>query len=170
MMRFFYKDLSVPTDQNNLLELEPKLAPYLDDHDIFFIRDLTDDAGTWVTESGIVNGVLTIQVLHTTCLMSINELDEPCLLGDLAKKLREFAPRQEAYLHNSSVRTKNLCENDIKCDRNADAHIKATLLGSPTQQVLVRDGRPLFGQWQRLCLIDLDGPRTRQVVVQIIGE
>lgn len=168
-MKTYYKDLEINTDQNNLLELEPKLQEHVQDLDFFFIRDLTEESFEWVKASGVQNGFLTIQALHTTCVIALNELDEPCLLGDLNSRLRDFAPKTKPYLHNSSIRTKNLCENDSKCDRNADAHIKACLLGSPTQQVLIRDGKPVYGTWQRLCFIDLDGPRTRKVTAQVMG-
>lgn len=168
-MRTHFKDLEIQTSQNNLLEIEPKLKDHIHDLDFFFIHDFTEESHEWVKESGIQNGFLTIQALHTTCVISLNELDEPCLLGDINNKLRNFASKSEKYLHNSSIRTKNLCEDDNKCDRNADAHLKATLLGAPTQQVLVRNGKPVYGTWQRLCFIDLDGPRNRKLLVQIIG-
>ncbi len=169
-MKFYFKKLEFNTYQNNLLSLEPSLKNHLQDLDFFHILDLTQDAYIWVKESSIENGVLTTQVLHTTCMISINELDEPCLLGDINQFLREQLPRNKFYLHNSSLRTKNLCESDTKCDRNADAHLKSFLYGSPTQSIIVKKGKPLFGEWQRLCLIDLDGPRTRQLMVQVMGE
>lgn len=169
-MKSYFKHLEFKTDQINLLDLEPNLKDHLHDLDFFHIVDLTEDAHEWVKESGIQNGVLTAQVLHTTCILSINELDEPCLLGDINKHLREQLPRNRPYLHNSSIRTKNLCETDTKCDRNADAHLKSFLYGGPTQSVIVKDGKPLFGEWQKLCLIDLDGPRQRKLVAQVIGE
>lgn len=169
-MKAYFKHLEFKTDQNNLLELEPKLVDHLHDLDFFHIVDLTEQAREWVKESGIQNGLLTTQVMHTTCILSMNELDEPCLLGDINKHLREQLPRNRPYLHNSSIRTKNLCESDTKCDRNADAHLKSFLYGGPTQSVIVREGKPLFGEWQRLCLIDLDGPRERKLTVQVIGD
>ncbi len=168
-MKVFYKELSFDTDQNNLLELEPKLAPYVEDFDFFSIIDLTEESTKWVEESQIKDGILTVQAMHTTCVVSVNELDEPCLLGDINKALRDFIPKGKAYLHNSGIRTKNLCEDDYKCDTNADAHMKSFLFGGPTQSVIVKNGKPIWGTWQRLCLIDLDGPRKRQVTVQILG-
>ena len=168
-MKSYFKQLEFKTDQNNLLELEPKLATHLEDMDFFSVYDLTEASHQWVKESGIQNGVLTVQSLHTTCIMVLNELDEPCLLGDINNSLREAEPKTKAYLHNGGLRTKNLCPEDSKCDRNGDAHVKASLYGSPTQSVIVKDGAPLYGQWQRLCFIDLDGPRERQVAVQIVG-
>jgi len=169
-MKTYFKELEFSTDQNNLLDLEPKLAPHLEDFDYFSVIDLTDQCHEWVKESGINNGFVTLQILHTTCVIVINELDEPCLLGDINITLREALPKTRPYLHNSSMRTKNLCVDDVKCDRNGDAHVKASLYGSPTQTVIVRDGKPLFGRWQRICLIDFDGPRERNLAVQVIGE
>lgn len=169
-MNFFRKQLTFQTDQNNLLDLEPKLAEHVQEFDYFSIIDLTEKSHHWVEESKIKNGLMTVQSLHTTCTVSINELDEPCLLGDINSLLREFVPKAKPYLHNSKIRTKNLCEDDYKCDRNADAHIKTFLYGTPAQTVIVSEGKPTWGQWQRLCLIDFDGPRQRNLVVQIIGE
>jgi len=170
MMKTFFKNVEFKTDQNNLLELEPKLRPHLEDFDFFSVIDLTDQCYEWVKESKIENGFVTLQILHTTCVITINELDEPCLLGDINITLRDLAPKTRSYLHNSSLRTKNLCVDDKKCDRNGDAHVKASLYGSPTQTVIIRDGKPLFGRWQRICLIDFDGPRDRNLAVQVIGE
>ena len=169
-MKHYYKTIGVDTDHNNLLELEPKLSTHVQDSDFFYIKDFTEDCTTWVTESGIQNGFLTLQALHTTCVISINELDEPCLLGDINNALRDVFPKSGKYLHNSSLRTKNLCESDRKCDGNADAHLRSFFFGSPTQTVIVRDGKPVFGQWQRLCLVDFDGPRHRKIAIQVIGE
>lgn len=169
-MKVFRKELEFRTDQNNLLDLEPKLAPHLKDSDFFSIVDLTEASRQWVAESGIQDGLLTVQTLHTTCLVYVNELDEPCLLGDINNALRDFVPKEKSYLHNGPLRWKNLCEDDHKCDRNGDAHVKAFLFGSPSHSVIVQDGAPRWGQWQRLCLIDFDGPRTRQVVAQVIGQ
>jgi secondary thiamine-phosphate synthase enzyme len=169
-MRCFYKDFELKTDQINLLELEPKLVDFVEEFDYFSITDLTEQSRSWVVESGIQDGLMTVQALHTTCVLAINELDEPCLLGDINNFLRQSLPKNKQYLHNSSIRTKNLCASDTKCDRNGDAHLKAFLYGSPSQTIIVKGARPVWGQWQRLSLIDLDGPRLRRVMVQIIGE
>ena len=169
-MKTFFKKLALATDQNNLLDLEPKLAPHLQEFDFFSIVDFTEQSFAWVQESGIQQGLLTVQTLHTTAVIAINELDEPCLLGDLNNFLRDLIPKAKPYLHNSKIRTKNLCADDNKCDRNADAHMKSFLFGSPTQSTIIQEGKPLWGRWQRVCLIDFDGPRDREVAVQILGE
>lgn len=170
-MKNFFKEIEIQTDQNNLLDYEPKLGPYMEDGDFFSVYDLTSQSLDWIKESGIKNGFLTVQSLHTTCVMALNELDEPCLLGDISITLRDNLPKTRAYLHNNgNIRTKNLCEDDHKCDRNGDAHVKATIHGNPTQNIIVRDGKPLYGTWQKLCFIDFDGPRLRKIAIQVIGE
>lgn len=169
-MNCYFKTVKVATDQNNLAHLEEKLIPFLREFDFFSIHDLTQESRNWTLESKVKNGLLTVQTLHTTCVVAINELDEPCLVGDLNAFFRELVPHHKPYLHNSKIRTKNLCADDKKCDRNADAHMKSFLFGAASQTLMIRDGEPLFGKWQKLCLIDFDGPRERQVAVQIMGE
>ncbi|MFO1519582.1 MAG: secondary thiamine-phosphate synthase enzyme YjbQ [bacterium] len=169
-MKSYYQTIEVATDQNNLLELEPRLSDHVKDLDFFHVTDLTEDCKKWVSESGVKNGFVVLQALHTTCIISINELDEPCLLGDINDKLRDSVPKQAPYLHNGPIRYKNLCSDDKKCDRNGDAHVKAFMYGVPSQTLIVREGKPEFGRWQRVCLIDFDGPRKRQVSVQVMGE
>ena len=169
-MLCFNKRVTLATDHNNLAEIEPKLVPYLKEFDFFSIHDLTDPSRLWAEESCIQNGLLTVQALHTTCIVALNELDEPCLLGDLNGFFRDLIPHHRPYLHNSKIRTKNLCADDNKCDRNADAHMKSFLFGAASQTLIVKDGQPVYGRWQKLSLIDFDGPRERMVAVQIIGE
>lgn len=169
-MRSYYKTVELNTQQINLHELEPKLVSHLQDYDFFHVTDLTEQSAAWVNESGMKDGLLTVFVHHTTCILSINELDEPCLLGDINQHLRDEIPKNKSYLHNGPLRWKNLCEDDDKCDRNADAHIKSFLYGSPSQTMIIRNGKVVWGQWQRLCLIDFDGPRKRNISVQIIGD
>ncbi len=165
----FFKMIEIKTDQNNLLELEPQLSAFVKDFDFFFIKDLTADLYEWIQTSTIQEGTITIQSMHTTCVVAVNELDEPCLLGDINQYLSDAIPRNKRYLHNSSMRTKNLCESDTKCDRNADSHMKSFLFGQPSQTIIVHEGKPLLGEWQKLCFIDLDGPRKRKFAVSIVG-
>lgn len=168
-MKSYFKQIEIETKQNNILDLQDNLGEHVDERaDFFSLYDLTDDCYEWVKQSGLKNGLLTVQVLHTTCVICINELNEPCLVADINKLLRENFPRNRAYLHNSPLRTENLCD-DLTCDQNGDAHAKSSLNGVPTQTVIVRDGKPLFGTWQRLCMIEFDGPRTRKVAIQILG-
>lgn len=168
-MKVYYRDLELATEQVNLTKLDPKLAQFLGQHDFFYIEDLCETFRGIVRESGIKDGVLNAQVMHTTAVLSVNELDEPMLLGDINKCLANLVPHLNDYLHNSKLRTKNLCADDYKCDRNADAHIKSFLIGGHTTSLLVRNGDLVLGRWQRVTLIDFDGPRDRKLTVQVLG-
>lgn len=168
-MKFLWEELAIGTGENNLAALDPKLQSFVEPYDLFFIEDLTARLQQLAANSGIQNGQLVAQCLHTTTTLSINELDEPMLVADIYRTLNKLAPRVQDYLHNSPMRTKNLCADDKRCDRNADAHIKSFLIGNPSATCLIRQGQLVLGQWQRVSFIDFDGPRNRKIMVQISG-
>lgn len=168
-MKAFYDELFIKSDQNNLIDLQTNLRDQLTDLDYFFIRDLTDKAVEWVEQSQIKDGLFTIQTHHTTCILALNELNEPCLLADIAHFLRESLPKNRPYLHHSALRTQNIPTPNFH-DRNADAHMKSLFFGTPSQTIIIRDGKLVLGEWQTLCFIDFDGPHDgRKVTVQILG-
>lgn len=168
-MKVYFEEITVETVQNNLQTLDAKLQPFIGEYDCFCVEGLTQKFREIVQKSGIRDGILSAQVLHTTCVLSVNELDEPMLLGDISRQMQQDIPRVGDYLHNSKLRTVNLCEGDYKCDRNADAHIKAFLIGNHSLSLLVKDGGMVLGRWQRVALIDFDGPRERKLLVQVLG-
>lgn len=166
---FHYETISVETDRENLTKLDARLSEFLQPNDFFYIHDLTNQLKLFVEESGVRDGTVTVQILHTSATLTVNELDEPMLLADLARKLKGFAPKEEQYLHNSPLRVANRCEEDTHCDRNGDAHVKATLFGSPSVTLIVRNGQLVVGRWQKVALIEFDGPRKREVLIQLMG-
>jgi secondary thiamine-phosphate synthase enzyme len=106
-----------------------------------------------IAESGVVDGICHVFVLHTTAGVMINEGADPSVVHDIGAKLTELVPREGRYAHADA-------------ERNADSHIKATLVGSSVT-VLVKGGAPLLGTWQSIFLCEFDGPRQRQVVVRV---
>ena len=127
--------------------------------------DLTDEIETLVVESGIETGLVNIQTLHTTTAVIVNEL-EPLLLADIAAMLESLAPRGAAYGHdNLSLRTVNCVLGERP---NGHSHCRAFLL-SPSVSLNVIDGRVQLGRWQRVLLVELDGPRARDVSILLLG-
>jgi secondary thiamine-phosphate synthase enzyme len=128
--------------------------------------DLTDRIEALAAESSIHAGVVNIQSLHTTTAIVVNE-HEPLLLADFAALLADAAPQDAAYRHDDmSVRTINLAPGERP---NGHAHCRALLL--PSSALLnVAEGRLQLGRWQRVFLVELDGPRTREVSVLVFGE
>ena len=168
-VQYFYDSIIIETRQQNLTILDPRLAEFIRPTDYFFVHDLTSRLKEMVQSLEIRNGTLTAQILHTSATLCVNELDEPMLLMDLTKKLRDLAPKDADYFHNGPMREVNLCADDLHCDRNADAHVRSSLFGYPSVSLIIRNGELVVGQWQKVALLEFDGPRRREVLIQIAG-
>jgi secondary thiamine-phosphate synthase enzyme len=139
------------------LEFETASAPQ-------FI-DITDDVRSIVEAAGIAFGQVAVYSQHTTAAVKINE-NEPLLLRDLARTLGQFAPPSAYYEHNDfSRRTVNM--NPDEC-ANGHAHVQHLFL-SASETIPVIDGRLALGTWQRIFLVELDHPRLRRVLVNVVG-
>ena len=128
--------------------------------------DITDSLETIVADSGCRSGLVNVQTLHTTTAVVVNE-HEPLLLGDFEELLAGLAPERVRYRHDDgSARTVNLSAEER---RNGHAHCRALLL--PASAALnVTDGRLRLGRWQRVFLVELDGPRERELSVVCLGQ
>jgi len=124
------------------------------------IRDLTTLVQEMVRSAGVDAGLVTLSSMHTTTAIFVNE-PQTALLDDIELLLERLAPRGEEWKHNDPRYS--------DCDRqNADAHLRAIVLGSSVT-LQVADGDLVMGQWQRILMAELDGPRTRQLVLQILA-
>ena len=128
--------------------------------------DITDWVTECVAESKISNGFAVVYSKHTTAAVKINE-NEPLLLEDMARFLEKIFPRDHDYQHNNfEIRTVNMTDDESP---NGHAHLQHLLLGT-SETVPVVDGRIQFGTYQSIFFIELDHPRPREVLVQIVGE
>ena len=128
--------------------------------------DITDNVCELVQDSRITSGFAIVYSKHTTAAIKINE-NEPLLLKDMGEFLERMSPRNADYRHNDfSTRTVNM--NADECP-NGHAHCQHLLLGT-SENIPIIDGQLQFGRWQRIFLIELDMPRPREVLVQVIGE
>ena len=128
--------------------------------------DITDWVAECVAESQIANGFVVVYSKHTTAAVKINE-NEPLLLDDMAGFLEKIFPRDHSYQHNNfEIRTVNMNENESP---NGHAHLQHLLMGT-SEIVPVMDGQMQFGTYQSIFFIELDHPRLREVLVQIVGE
>jgi secondary thiamine-phosphate synthase enzyme len=128
--------------------------------------DLTERLQQMVARARIHCGVVNVQSLHTTVAIVVNEL-EPLLLDDFAALLEDLSPRASAYRHDDvHRRTVNLTPDERI---NGHAHCRAVLLGS-TASLNVLDGKLRLGRWQRVLMVELDGPRPREISVIVMGE
>jgi secondary thiamine-phosphate synthase enzyme len=128
--------------------------------------DLTSDLEAFVAASGIQSGLLNVQSLHTTAAIVVNE-HEPLLLTDMAGLLERLAPVDAVYRHdNITLRTVNCVLGEPP---NGHSHCRALLLGSAAALNVI-DGEIQLGRWQRVFLVELDGPRPRDVSLMVLGE
>ncbi|MGC8716438.1 MAG: secondary thiamine-phosphate synthase enzyme YjbQ [bacterium] len=108
-----------------------------------------------VGRSGIKDGFILVYSLHTTTGLYVNQ-SERNLESDLEAFLEKIIPQQNNYKHNA-------------IDNNADAHLRAIMLGN--QVILpLTGGDPDLGVWQSVLFVELDGPRRRAFIIKIIGE
>jgi secondary thiamine-phosphate synthase enzyme len=115
--------------------------------------DITDRVKEQLYETDVQDGVCVISTKHTTTSIIVNE-NESGLISDILALLEKLVPAHAGYAHD-------------RIDNNADAHLKAVLLGS-SETLPIIDGRLQLGTWQSIFLAELDGPRTREVTVTVI--
>ncbi len=128
------------------------------------IVDLTDRVGAFLEVVQLETGWVHIQTRHTTTGLLVNE-NEPLLLEDLQTLLERLAPQEARYAHDELHR-----RTDVPPDErpNGHSHAKASLLR--TAETLNVVGAHLqLGRWQRVLLVELDGPRPREVSLVALG-
>ena len=120
----------------------------------------TDRINEIVRKSGIRDGMVHLQSLHTTTAVFINEWQD-ALLHDVRGFLEDLVTRDLAWRHNDP--------NYSDCERqNADSHLRGMVMGQ-TLCLQVRNSVVLLGTWQSIILAEFDGPRSRSVSIQVSG-
>ncbi len=122
------------------------------------IRDITPQVTQALRETELRAGMVTIFCPGSTGGLTTIEY-ESGVIEDLQQILEEIAPRERDYRHHQRWG-----------DDNGSAHVRAALIG-PSLVVPFVDERLTLGTWQQLVFLDFDTrPRSRRLVVQIIGE
>ncbi len=117
--------------------------------------DITDDVLRIAKESDLKVADITLFSPHTTTALIINE-NEKGLVEDIEDAIKSFVYSQGAYRHDL-------------IDDNAASHIAGSLLGS-CLNLIFKEKDIFLGSWQRIFLVELDGPRSRKVMVRMSGE
>jgi secondary thiamine-phosphate synthase enzyme len=113
-----------------------------------------------VRDLQITEGLVNLFSMHTTCTIFINEY-QAALVADIKTFLERVVLRDAEWRHNDPEHS--------DCDRmNADSHLRAMLLGH-SLTVQVSGGEVVLGQWQRILMAELDGPRARTLRVMVMG-
>ena len=122
--------------------------------------DITDTVMELIRKCGVREGIASLWSMHTTCALIINEAQQ-ALHADITRVLEDMVDRDAEWMHNDPQHS--------DCDRmNADSHLRAMLLGhSLTLQISA--GEAVLGQWQRVIVGEMDGPRARTIRLQVLG-
>jgi secondary thiamine-phosphate synthase enzyme len=114
------------------------------------VRIITDAVQRALGELTSGDGLCTIIVPHTTCAISVNENADPDVPADITRALRAMIPKVR-FDHGEG---------------NSDAHLLSMIIGCSLTWPY-RHGRLVLGTWQGIYFIELDGPRTRKVLVYV---
>jgi secondary thiamine-phosphate synthase enzyme len=116
------------------------------------VLDITRQVAAAVDAAQISEGLCCVFVPHATAAVIINENDDMQIGLDLLDALDKLVP-EGRWRHD-------------KIDSNGAAHLKAAMLG-PSKTIPIYSGRMALGTWQAVMLVELDGPRDRNVIVSV---
>ena len=122
------------------------------------IIDITSQVARNVEESEIDNGIVTLFISGSTAGVTTIEY-EPGLLSDFKGMWERVIPRNIPYEHDKTWG-----------DGNGHSHVRASTLGASLTIPFVNK-RLTLGTWQQIVFVDFDNrPRSRRIVIQILGE
>jgi secondary thiamine-phosphate synthase enzyme len=127
---------------------------HIETHERVQFVDVTGQVAREVAASGVRSGAALVYVPHTTAGVTINENADPSVRRDLGAALERLVPADLPFSHREG---------------NADAHVKASLVGSSVV-VPVEDGSLALGTWQGIFFCEFDGPRRRRLVVRMLND
>jgi len=119
--------------------------------------DLTAHAQKTIANYELSDGLCTVFVAHSTCGVTTIEYEPGCN-QDFNTTLEKLAPQDDRWEHN-----------ERNADSNGHSHVRAALVG-PSVTIPFSGSELLLGTWQKIVMIDFDDrPRSRRVVVQLLG-
>ncbi len=117
--------------------------------------DITGMVKEAVSKSDVQDGICIISTRHTTTSIIVNE-NEAGLCEDILEFLARLVPKDAAYSHN-------------RIDNNADAHLKAVILGC-SESIPIVEGELVLGRWQSIFFAEFDGPRKRNFEITVLSQ
>lgn len=127
--------------------------------------DVTEQVKKAVEDSGLKNGIVNVFTQHTTTAIRVNENEEQ-LMKDIQCFLEATAPTYKEYNHDDMEKRPEV-PVDEQC--NAHSHLKTLFMGA-SENIPIRQGRLAIGKWQSIFFVDLDGPRQRRMLINMVGK
>lgn len=120
--------------------------------------DITHEVARGVSESGIDSGIVTVFIPGSTAGVTTIEYESGAI-RDFREAIERLAPKDIGYHHDARWG-----------DGNGYSHVRAALQGA-SLTVPFASSRLLLGTWQQIIVVDFDNrPRSREIILQIIGE
>lgn len=114
--------------------------------------DITAEIQGVISKAKMEEGLIHVYCPHTTAAITVNENCDESVQRDINETLSSLIPHQRNYTHTEG---------------NADAHIKAAIMGS-SRTLFVQGGKISLGTWQGIFFCEFDGPRTRETWLRLI--
>ena len=106
------------------------------------LYDFTNQTGSWLNKQKINNGILNINILHTSASLVIQENADPDVLYDLKNFFDKLAPmNNKLYKHTTEGKD------------DMPAHIKSALTNNQIT-LSIKDNKLMLGTWQGLYLFE----------------
>ena len=117
------------------------------------VVDITERVSEVIAKSEKKDGVIVLNVLHTTCALTTADLD-PGTDKDILEALRKMLPKI-SYRHPHDP-------------GHADDHIPSAILGLSIS-LIFENSQLKLGEWQRVILVELNGPKIRQISYKMLS-
>ena len=114
--------------------------------------DITSQISRFVTDSGIIEGLVTVFCPHTTAAVTINENADADVVHDVLMQLDKMVPWSQQFFDH--------------CEGNSAAHVKSSIIGA-SETIPLSKGKMTLGVWQGIYFCEFDGPRSRKFVVNL---
>jgi secondary thiamine-phosphate synthase enzyme len=123
------------------------------------LHELSGEVVAWVRRCGIVQGLLTLHVRHTSASLLIQENADPEVQRDLERFFARLVPQGDPIFRHTSEGPDDM-----------PAHVRSALTAT-SLSIPVIEGRPALGTWQGIYLYEhRDAPHRRRITAHLIGE
>lgn len=135
---------------------------YVMTEDEYYTVYIGDIVKAFTAKSGVTNGIVSVVTAHTNCGIIVTE-PLPCILSDLEVLLHQLVDDDAEYAHAHFLPTYG------RTSANAYGHLRSILVGNSTTLSLV-NGKLAMGEAQEVVFMEFDGPQSRKIFIDIIGE
>ena len=123
------------------------------------LHDITGEVHRWLAQQGLLNGLLTVFIPHTSASLTIQENADPDVLRDLAEYFERAVPERTPWFRHTAEGPDDM-----------PAHIR-TALTDTSLSIPVRNGRAALGIWQAIYVFEhRSGRQERKVMLHLMGE